>query len=337
MVKKHIISILTICFLSITVYGQEYIYSNQNKLFGTVNPSFYGFDEISHTGVAYATQKVFNSDSNIENSLAFGSTYLEDYGFSLAFDVNLFKISTLGYTSTQANLHYIYKTNLSYDWVLNSSISAGYGNNRLDFSALVFEDQINVLTGNISGLSIDPVNANSGISYFDLGVGAHIHNSRNMFFGFNLKHLNKPNTSLNDDYDENTDILIGLQAGYEIDLNPFRRGFLPTDSFLFLYGSVNKQGNKSRVDLYQEAILDDFSIGFNQHVNNYESASLTTLGTSASIFLNQLEIGANYSFEVASKQLTGVSYNYFEIFILFDFYDLRFSRRRNNSRFYSFY
>ena len=148
-------------------------------------------------------------------------------------------------------------------------------------------------------------------------------------------HLNSPNTSLNDDFDSNLDISISLQAGYEIDLNPYRRSFMPENSFLFLYGSATKQAKKSRLDFYQEAVINKFSIGINQHINNYEEISLTTFGTSASIFFNQLEIGANYSFEVASKQLTGISYNYFEVFILFDFYDLRLSRSRNNSRFYN--
>jgi len=336
MMNKYIYSIIAIFYIS-TMYSQEYIYSNQNKLLGSLNPSFYGFDEVPHVGVSYATQKVLNNDSNIENSYAFGSNFFEDYNFSLALDVNLFKISSLGYTATQANLHYIYKTNLTYEWVLNTSLSLGYGNNKLDFSSLVFEDQINILTGNISGFSIDPVNANNRVSYFDLGAGAHIHNSRNMFFGLNLKHLNQPNISLNDEADDNKELLISLQGAYEIDLNPFRRDFLPRNSFLFLYGSMTKQGVKSRFDFYQEAIFDDFSLGINQHVNNYEGASLTSFGASASIFLDQMEIGANYSFEISSKQLTGIPYNYFEIFISFDFFELRQRRRGNNSRFYSFY
>lgn len=337
MVKKHIFSILTFCCISITMFGQDYTPLNQNKVLGSVNPSFYSFDKEPHVGIAYGTQKVLNNDSSIENSFAFGSNFFEENNFSLALDVNSFKISSLGYSSTQANLHYIYSTNLTYDWVLNSSISVGYGNNKLDFSSLVFEDQLDVLTGNISGFSIDPINANNGVSYFDLGAGAHVHNSRNMFFGLNVKHLNRPNTSLNEDFDANKDISISLQAGYEIDLNPFRRSFIPKNSFLFLYGSATKQAKKSRLDFYQEAVINNFSIGINQHINNYEEISLTTFGTSASIFFNQLEIGANYSFEVASKQLTGISYNYFEVFILFDFYDLRLSRSRNNSRFYNFY
>jgi hypothetical protein len=128
--------------------GQEYFYNNQNKITGTINPSFYGFSETPQIGIIYGKESIVNGDTTIENSFAFGSTFFEDYNFTLALDVNLFQINALGYSVSQINAHYIYKTKISYDWTLNSSISVGYGNNKLDFSSLVFEDQIDVLTGN---------------------------------------------------------------------------------------------------------------------------------------------------------------------------------------------
>jgi UDP-2-acetamido-3-amino-2,3-dideoxy-glucuronate N-acetyltransferase len=42
----------------------------------------------------------------------------------------------------------------------------------LDYSSLVFEDQINVLTGYIAGVSRDPVNVDNRINYLDVGAGA---------------------------------------------------------------------------------------------------------------------------------------------------------------------
>lgn len=317
--------------------SQEYFYNNQNKLTGTINPSFYGFYETSQIGVIYGNESILNNDSNIENSFVYATNFFEDYNFSLAVDVNLFQINSLGYSATQVNFHYIYKTNFSYDWVLNSSISIGYGNNKLDFSSLVFEDQMNVLTGNITGLTIDPVNANNKVNYFDMGAGVHVHNSKDLFIGLNVKHINQPDTSFNSEASNKKDLFISLQSGYEIDINPYDRGALPSDSYLFLFGALSSQGSKSRGDFYEEIIVDNFSFGLNQHVNNYLGATVTTLGTSASIFLEQMEIGANYSFELGNKDLTGVSYNYFEIFILFDFYQYRKSRGGNNSRFDKFY
>jgi type IX secretion system PorP/SprF family membrane protein len=337
MTKKIIYSILIILCFSGLSFGQERIYSHQNKILGSLNPSFYGFNQTPLAGAIYGSQKIQNNDSNIASSFAFATVPFEEYNFSLALDLNLFKIESLGYSASQINLHYIYNTNLTRNWKLNTSFSAGYGNNKLDFNSLLFGDQIDVLTGDISAFSIDPVNANDNVSYFDFGVGAHAHNSENMYFGFNLKHLNQPDISFNSENNDQKELFLSLQGAYEMDINRYQQGFLPENSFLLFHNSISKQAKKFRADFYQEAILDNFSIGINQHINNYEDVSLTTFGVAASIFIEQMEIGANYTFEMSSKQLTGVAYNYFELFIVFDFYRSSQDRRGNNSRFFNFY
>ncbi|WP_299017648.1 type IX secretion system membrane protein PorP/SprF [uncultured Polaribacter sp.] len=332
MKKKYTYTTIFALLLSLTISAQEYLYSNQNKLLGTLNPSFYGFKEAASIGVSYATQKMLNENNFIQNTFAFSSFYFEDYNFSIALDVNQFQISDLGFNATQANLHYIYKVQLSNFWTLNASLTLGYGNNRLDFSSLVFGDQIDVFSGNISSFSIDPINANSRVSYFDSGVSGHLHNNKNMFFGLSFKHINKPNVSLNEVDKDLKDLFMSLQAGYELDLNPLNRGFLPENSYLFLYGSLSKQSTKSRISMYQEIVLDNFSFGLNQHLNNFKTVNLTTLGTTASVFYNQLELGFNYSFEMDSKKVTSIPYNYFELFVVFDFSKItgRFSSNRNS-------
>jgi type IX secretion system PorP/SprF family membrane protein len=319
------------------MYSQEYFYTNQNKITGAINPSFYSFDETPKVGVIYGSQKNKNNNSNIISTFAFATVPFEDYNFSLAVDLNLFKIESLGYSATQANFHYIYNTRLIRNWRLNTSLSAGYGNNKLDFNSLLFGDQIDVLAGNISAFSIDPVSANDKVSYFDFGFGAHLHNGENMYFGFNVKHLNQPEVSFNLENDDQKELFFSLQGAYELNINPYEKGFLPDNSFLLFHNSFSSQAKKMRMDFYQEAILDNFTIGINQHINNYEGVSLTTFGAAASILWEQMEIGANYSFELSSKQLTGVSYNSFEMFIIFDFYRSRNDRIRNNSRFFNFY
>tara|TARA_B110000240_G_scaffold159331_1_gene177689 strand:- start:33 stop:992 length:960 start_codon:yes stop_codon:yes gene_type:complete len=317
--------------------AQENINLNQNKLLGALNPSFYGFKEAPSIGVANTNQRISNEDSYIQNTFAFGSFYFEDYNFSVALDVNSFQISALGYKATQANVHYIHKTQLSYNWTMNASLSLGYGNNKLDFSSLIFGDQLDPFSGSITGFSIDPATANNNIMYFDTGVSAHAHNNENMFFGLSVKHLNKPNISLNNDSNDKKDIYISVQAGYEMDINPLGQSFLPEDSYLFFYSSFSKQASKSRISLYQEILLDNFSLGINQHLNSYKDSGLGAIGTSASVFFNQIEIGINYSFEIASKNITSIPYNHFEVYLVFDFSRIseRYSRGAN-SRFSSF-
>ena len=138
MTKKIIYSILIILYFSGLSFGQERIYSHQNKILGSLNPSFYSFNQTPLAGVIYGSQQIQNNDSNIASSFAFATVPFEDYNFSLALDLNLFKIESLGYSASQINLHYIYNTNLTRNWKLNTSFSAGYGNNKLDFNSLLF-------------------------------------------------------------------------------------------------------------------------------------------------------------------------------------------------------
>jgi type IX secretion system PorP/SprF family membrane protein len=331
-IKYRYILFLLVVFQG--AFAQDFTMMNQNKVMGTINPSFYGFGDSSKAGIIYSTEG-YNEGSKIENRFGFANHYFENSEFSLALDVNSTKITQLGFSTTQANLHYIYKAQLSYEWTFNPSISVGYGNSRLDYSSLVFEDQINVLTGYIAGVSRDPVNIDNKINYLDIGAGAVVHNNRNMFFGFNLKHINSPETSFNSNASNKKDMFMSFQSGYEKDLNPYgQSAFLPENSYLYLFNSFSKQGAKTRFDLYQEAILGNISFGINEHFNKYDGFSVSQMGTSLSIFIEEIEVGANYSFDIGSKKVGGTTYNTFELYVTFDFNPFKKNRRGNNSRFY---
>ena len=67
------------------------------------------------------------------------------------------------------------------------------------------------------------------------------------------------------------------------------------------------QAAKSRIDLYQEVILGNISLGLNQHVNNYEGITISQFGTSLSVFVEQIEFGINYSIDMVASILKGKS------------------------------
>lgn len=332
--RNKYIHILLLLVFTQSSFSQDFATKNQNKVIGSINPSFYGFGDSSKAGVIYGSEG-YNEGSKIETRFGFANHYFDNSDFSLALDVNSTKISQLGYSINQANIHYIYKTRLSYDWTFNPSISVGYGNSRLDYSSLIFEDQINVLTGYIAGISRDPVTIDNKINYLDLGAGAVIHNNRNLFFGINFKHINRPETSFNSDSSNKKEMLIGFQSGYEKDINPYgQSAFLPENSYLYLYNSFAKQGAKTRLDLYQELILGNISFGINEHFNKYDGFAVSQIGTSFSVFIEEIEVGANYSFDMGTKKTAGASYTTFEIYLTFDFNPFKKNRRGNNSRFY---
>lgn len=324
---------LLLLLLSATLFGQDFIYKNQNKVIGSMNPSFYGFGDSSKAGLIYGTEG-FDQRTKIDNKFGFANYFFEEKDFSLAVDANLLQINSLGFSNSSANLHYIYKATLSQDWIFNPSISVGFGNSRLDFNSLVFEDQINVLTGSIAGISNDPINVDNKVNYLDIGAGASIHNSKDLFFGFNLKHLNRPETSFNGNKSNVRDLFMSLQVGYEKDINPYGQGVLPDYSFLYLYNTFSKQGLKNRFDLYQEVILGNVSFGINEHFNSFEGFSVSQIGTSLSVFVEEIEFGVNYSIEIGNKASTVSAYNTFELYVVFDFNPFKKNKRGNNSRFY---
>ena len=288
--KTKYIYIFLVLFFCKNALAQDFTIKNQNKVIGGINPSFYGFGDSSKAGVIYSTEG-YNEGSKIESRFGFANHFFADNDFSIALDVNSTKISQFGYSISQANLHYIYKAQLSYEWTFNPSISFGYGNSRLDYSSLVFEDQINVLTGYIAGVSRDPVNIDNKINYLDVGAAAVVHNNRNLFFGLNIKHINRPETSFNSQASNKKEMLMSFQSGYEKDINQYgQSAFLPENSYLYLYNSFTKQGSKSRFDLYQELILGNISFGINEHFNNYDGFTVSQFGTSLSIFIEEIEI-----------------------------------------------
>ncbi len=332
--KTNYIHIYFLLIFSQILFSQDFVLKNENKVMGGINPSFYGFGESSKAGVVYSTEG-YNEGSKIESRFGFANHFFADNDFSLALDVNSTKISQFGYSISQANLHYIYKAQLSYEWTFNPSISVGYGNSRLDYSSLIFEDQINVLTGYIAGVSRDPVNVDNKINYLDVGAAAVVHNNRNLFLGLSIKHINRPETSFNSEASNKKEMLMSFQSGYEKDINPYGQSlFLPENSYLYLYNSFTKQGSKTRLDLYQEMILGNISFGINEHLNKYEGFSISQIGTSLSIFIEEIEVGANYSVDIGSKKNGGTTFNTFELYVTFDFNPFKKNRRGNNSRFY---
>lgn len=316
-------------------FSQDNIIKNQNKIMGAQNPSFYAFGDSSKAGVLTGFEG-FTDASKIETKFGFVNHFFEQSNFSLALDVKTVDVNSLGYSVSSANFHYIYRTQFNYKWTFNPSVSIGYGSSSLNYNNLIFEDQINVLTGSIAGVTIDPVNIDGKINFFDLAAGFSLHNNENLFFGLNAKHMNTPDTSFNSTTKNKKDLLLSLQAGYEYDLNPYDQGILPSFSYLFLYNSITMQGSKSRIDLFQELILGNISIGLNQHVNNYEGITISQFGTSLSLFIQQIELGVNYSLDMGSIGPVGTDFNSFELYITFDFNPDNKNKRGDNSRFYGF-
>lgn len=308
--------------------GQEDYVVNQAKFLQKSNPSFLGMNQLNRVGVLYNSLRV-NESTAMDNKYAFGSIAFQDKNFSLGFDINSFRLNETGLVTSLVNFSYIYKIQISnYSYFL-PSVSLGLGSSRVNVENLIFEDQLNMATGFISTESIDPLAPQlSNVNYFDLGASFIIHNEYYMV-GLSLKHLNKPNVSYNKEVPYAKPISVGIQAGYEFNINPFERSFLPRFSYLYTFLNLNKYGDSTFISLAEEFQFGEFSIGFTQQAASVNSFALNNIGLTLGLALENFDFGIHYNFP-NRKPGTVFSPSIFELSIIFDFSIFR----RNNRGLY---
>tara|TARA_X000000950_G_scaffold66210_2_gene81525 strand:- start:9907 stop:10926 length:1020 start_codon:yes stop_codon:yes gene_type:complete len=325
---KKILCLILLILAPIVVRSQEDYIVNQVKFLQKSNASFFGMNQLNRVGVLFNSLKI-NDQSNMDNKYAFGSIAFQDKNFSIGFDVNSFKINDIGLTNSLVNLSYIYKIQLSNYTYFLPGVTLGLGSSSINVENLIFADQLNMSTGFISTESIDPLAPLiTDINFFDLGASFIIHNEFYML-GLSLKHLNKPNISFNKEVPYTKPIRISLQAGYEFDINPFERGFLPQYSYLYTFLNLVKYGEALYIGLNEEFQLGEFSVGFTQQTGSVNSFSLNNFGMTVGLALENFDFGLHYNF---SNQKVGkvFSPSLFELSIIFDFSIYR----RNNRGIY---
>jgi type IX secretion system PorP/SprF family membrane protein len=329
--QKQLIYILL--FLSFSVHAQDKFIHNLSKVPVFLNPSFHAFKEKTKIGVL---GELANQDqgNQSQHRYAFGSTFFEEYNFQLGIDIFNNNLKDNGFNYTTAGLTYIYKLQLSNDWLLYPGITAGYGNYRFNFNNLTFQDQINIFTGQISANTIDPLAASRSVGFLDLGASVMLHNDMNMVFGLSAKHLNQPRLSSEDSEDNvNQNMLISGQFGYEMNINPYGQSKLPEYSYLYFFNAVSVQGSSTRLDFYQDVQLGNMSFGINEHFSFLEAASFTELGFATSITLENFEFGLNYRVPFGNEARLFLP-NALELFLTFDISRFNERGRKDYSRFY---
>ena len=321
-------SIVVLISCSQGVWAQEDYIVNQAKFLQKSNPSSFGMNQLNRVGVLYNNLKI-NEATAMDNKYAFGSIAFQDKNFSLGFDINSFRLNETALTSSLVNFSYVYKIQLSNYTYFLPSVTLGLGSSRVNVENLIFEDQLNMATGFISTESIDPLAPIiSQVNYFDLGASFIIHNEYYLV-GLSLKHLNKPNISYNKEVPYAKPIAIGLQGGYEFNINPYERTLLPRFSYLYTFLNFTKYGESMYINIAEDFQFGEFSIGFTQQASSVNSFALNNIGLTMGLALENFDFGINYNFP-NRKPGTVFSPSIFEISIIFDFSIYR----RNNRGLY---
>jgi len=236
----YLIFILFI-LVSKSSFAQDRFIHNLSNLPHFANASYFGFKDPSKIGVL--SEFVSSQDNSVsEHQYAYGTTFFEDYDFQLGLEYMNTGLDNSGYSLSNVRISYIYKLQLENDWYLYPGVTVGYSGFNFDYGNLIFLDQINILSGQVNTITSDPIIATDNIGYLDFAASFMAHNNYNMSFGLSVSHLNQPKIS--SDFSEreiNLNMRIGAQFAYEVNLNRYQQGRLPSFSYLYLFqNSVNK-------------------------------------------------------------------------------------------------
>ncbi len=315
MLRTFSLLLLILSFFS--VFSQEEYFVGQSRFLQKTNASFFGFNNLSRVGVLYNTLSV-NSEKNIDNKYFFGALSFDEKKFSIGLDVNSFEIQNTGLTNTTVNFSYVYKIQVKDGVFLLPALTAGFTSSKFNTSSFIFEDQLNKTTGFINTETIDPLGESTfDINYFDLGASFILH-SDTFLVGLSLKHLNQPNVSYNNETTLKKPIRITLNGGYEFNINTLERGFLPDDSYLYIFSTVSHFNSNYYLFLSQELQLGEFSIGINQQASMVKKFNLNNIGASVGISLENFDFGLSYNFPMRTTQNVFAP-SIFEVYITFDF------------------
>jgi type IX secretion system PorP/SprF family membrane protein len=161
------------------------------------------------------------------------------------------------FTRSSEGTAYLDKTNFSAlysysvgseDFVLSFGLQAGFTDRKIDYSKLVFDDQIDPTLGIIPGSSSAGDLPFNNKFYFDSGVGTNLVIGE-FNIGAALQHINQPNESFTG-APAKLPMRINTHVSYRMDLNPYDN--VEDDDKTYLIPSVV---------FYKQANFDSYSIG----------------------------------------------------------------------------
>jgi type IX secretion system PorP/SprF family membrane protein len=269
----------------------------------TLNPAFTGISNTWNAGLVHRRQWP-DGNRKMDTQFAFVNTIVSDeigVGMTVMNQNEIF--TNLNYFKINAAMSY--RVNINYDWRLRLGLETGLGRKDFNFGSLLLEDQININTGQINPISIDPGagNQNNQINFLDLGAGFEF-DQEYAWFGMSVKHLNRPNVAFKENANLPLDLFISVHGGYYYDLNDGPANLLPEGSTLLFTANYMRQGQYNRLDLGTIIDFNRFSIGViaatNPEGRSDKSHVLTSINPVMSVKFSEFTFGYSYDWNVSN-------------------------------------
>ncbi|MDY2586776.1 PorP/SprF family type IX secretion system membrane protein [Winogradskyella aquimaris] len=269
-----------------TLAAQDPIFTQSNYIQETLNPAFSGFEDNDRLGAGILSRVQWpNLDLQIHTQYAYvNKSY--DYGPSLGFGIGMNAVwqyeSFNNYNYAQVNFNYAHRINLNNGWYFRPAIEAGIGNKSNRFRNLTLADQININSGFINPVSVDPLAGRLNNIYFlDINAGFLVEKQTfddiSYWIGGSVRHLNRPNISIVDGEKLPLDIFYSFHGNVRF---PFLR-----ENTVMMTTNLMVQGPYNRLDVGTIFQLDALLLGLTAATNPARNDGNEHLLTSINAFV----------------------------------------------------
>lgn len=212
--KLRILYILLL-FTCLSATGQDMQFSQFYAAPLYVNPGFTG-STVQHRFTMNYRHQWPNIPGAFEAYHASYDYNASDINSGFGLIMNREDVGSFGLTTNLVALSYAYRFQLRRTLYLQPGLKFGYAFRRLDYSKLVFNDQLE--SNNPVTLDEDAF-ANESVSYPDISTGLLLYGEQ-YWAGFSLNHINEPNQSLLNEGDISTlPMKLSVQAGYRFPIS----------------------------------------------------------------------------------------------------------------------
>jgi type IX secretion system PorP/SprF family membrane protein len=316
MIMKNFIVVFLVLVISFSAFAQDPEFSQYYAAPLVLNPAF--------TGTA-ADHRIIANHRNQWPSITNGFvTYAVSYDYNLShlnsglgLMIMTDKAGTANLKSTTLNFQYAYKVQFAENWILSSGLNFGVGFRSIDFSRLVFGDQLEFDADGTTPTD-DPAFSNiQNSTYFDFGGGLLAYN-RKYWLGVSMMHLNNPNRSLLDG-EAQIPIKTSVHGGVRI---PLYHGLFKKERTAAIMPSFvyKQQGRFDQLDLgtyflYEPVILGLWYRGIPIQQNVADNVSQDAVVVVLGFQLQRFEV--TYSYDVTVSELGPISGGSHEVALKF--------------------
>jgi type IX secretion system PorP/SprF family membrane protein len=329
--RKYLILLISLVITS-SAFAQDPEFSQYYAAPLLLNPAFTGTASDHRLIANHRNQWPSITNGFVTYALSYDYN-LEHLNSGLGLMVMTDKAGTANLKSTTINFQYSYKVQLADKWILSSGLNFGVGFRSIDFSKLVFGDQLE-FDSDGSTPTDDPAFSNlQSSTYFDFGGGMLAYN-RKFWFGFSAMHLNNPNRSLLDGVAQ-IPIKTSLHGGVRI---PLYRGIFKRERVAAIMPSFvyKNQGRFDQLDIgtyffYEPVILGLWYRGIPIQQNVMDNISQDAVVVVLGFQLDRFEI--TYSYDVTVSELGPISGGSHEVALKFKVDLATSAQKRKKQRF----